>query len=109
MSETSSILAINHLTYRKKKRSYINYAKSQTGRIFCIEKFTVTQAETGKQNRNSSFPPLEEEDEVGDFGILEEGLILFRMSGPNESPIRNDQSDEDLASSGDSAVYSLRR
>ena len=51
----------------------------------------------------------EEEDEVGDFGILEEGLILFRMSGPNESPIRNDQSDEDLASSGDSAVYSLRR
>ena len=45
----------------------------------------------------------------GDIGSLEESLISFRLSGPNERLSRNDQSDEESASSGDSIVHSPRQ
>ena len=49
---------------------------------------------------------LAEEEE--DYGTLEESLISFRLSGPNERLSRNDQSDDEPGSSGDSTVLSLR-
>ena len=49
-------------------------------------------------------PPKEEE-----FGALEESLISFRLSGPNERLSRNDLSDEESASIGDSVVLSPHR
>ena len=42
---------------------------------------------------------VKEEDE--DLGTLEESSISFRLSGPNERLSRNDQPDDELASSGD--------
>ena len=39
----------------------------------------------------------------------EESLISLRLSGPNGRLRQYDQSDEELASSGDSAVHSLRK
>ena len=52
----------------------------------------------------AEMPPDEEE-----IGALEKSPISFRLSGPNEKLSQNVQSDEDLVSSGDSAVYSPPR
>ena len=49
--------------------------------------------------------PLDEPE----IGTREESPILFRLSGPNGRLSRYDQSDEEPASSGDSAVHSPRR
>ena len=65
---------------------------------------------------NNSIPTSE--DEVNEVGMpldeekikaLEESPISFRLSGLNERLSRNDQSDEDPTSSGDSIVHSLRQ
>ena len=45
----------------------------------------------------------------GEPEIETESLISLRLSGPNERLSRYDQSDEETASSGDSAVHSPRR
>ena len=47
------------------------------------------------------------EDEE-EFGTQDESPISFRLSRPNECMSRNDQSDEEWASSGDSAVLFLQ-
>ena len=44
--------------------------------------------------------------EKEDIDTLEESLISFRLSGPNERLSRNDQSNEESDSSGDSSVHS---
>ena len=49
--------------------------------------------------------PLDGEE----IGALEKSLISFRLSGPNERLSRNDQSDEEPASSGDSIMLSSTR
>ena len=49
-------------------------------------------------------PPDERE-----IGTLDESLISFRLSGPNGRLSQFDQSEEESASSGDSAVLSPRR
>ena len=54
-------------------------------------------------------PKKNREEEVDDFGTLEESLISFRLSGPNERLTWNDQLDEESTSSLDSAVLSLRQ
>ena len=63
---------------------------------------------TTTPNSNPSF-----EDEVSkakmplhkrEIGALEESLMSFRLSGPNERLSRHDQSDEESASSGDSTL-----
>ena len=48
----------------------------------------------------SAAGPLNEED----IGALEESLISFRLSGPNEKPSQNNQLDDESTSSGDSTV-----
>mgnify|MGYP007129910000 CR=1 FL=1 len=52
----------------------------------------------------AEMPPDERETET-----LEESPVSFRLSGPNERPSRFNQSDEEPASSGDSAMQSPRR
>ena len=52
----------------------------------------------------AQMPPDEPE-----IGIREESPISFRFSGPNGRLSRYDQSDEESASSGDSAVHSPRK
>ena len=49
-----------------------------------------------------------EEEEARNFGSLGETLISFRLNGLNEQMSRNDQSDEESASSRDSIVHSPR-
>ena len=49
--------------------------------------------------------PLDGEE----IGALEKSLISFRLSGPNERLSRNDLSDEESASIGDSVVLSPHR
>ena len=44
-----------------------------------------------------------------EIGALEEGMISFRLSGPNESLSRNAQSDNEPASSGHSTLQSRRQ
>ena len=51
-------------------------------------------------------PEMIREEEEG-FRTLEESLISFRLSGPNERLSQYDQSDEEPMSSGDSAMHSL--
>ena len=49
------------------------------------------------------------EEEEEDFGTLEESSILCRVSGPNEELNREDQPNEEPASSDDSIVHSPRK
>ena len=51
-------------------------------------------------------PNMIREEEEG-FRTLEESLISFWLSGPNERLSQYDQSDEEPMSSGDSAMHSL--
>ena len=46
--------------------------------------------------------PQEEEE----IGVLEESTMSFWLSGPDERLSRNDQSNEELTSSGDSVMQS---
>ena len=59
------------------------------------------------QHEASELEEVQVEDE--ELGILEESLFLFRLSGPNERLSKNDHFDEELVSSGDSIVLSLRK
>ena len=54
----------------------------------------------------TSEPNMIRDEEEEDIGTLEESSISFWLSKPNESLSQNDQSDDVLASSGDSIVYS---
>ena len=64
----------------------------------------------------NSNPSFEEEDNEAEMPLdkhktetLEESLVSFRLSRPNEQLSRFDQLDEELASSGDAAVHSSHR
>ena len=50
---------------------------------------------------------MEEEEE--DYNTLEESLISFGLSGPNEEMSQDDQQSEEPASNEDSSVHSLRK
>ena len=49
-----------------------------------------------------------QEEEEEDIGALEESMISFRISMLNERLSRNDQSDDEPVSNGDSPRESLR-
>ena len=52
----------------------------------------------------ASEPETVREEEEKDFGTLEESLVSFWLSGQNERQSPNDQSDEELVSSGDAVL-----